>query len=277
MAIANTPTLSADTRIVPAVKVVFTGMTGWTTNHVFYVWRTSGGVTEAVRGANGVAMTSGDLTVYDYDAPFGVVSSYTGEARLAGVSDGVGPAATTTLTSSSIWIHDPLAPAVNLEIALTGTGNAVLGQGSFGSVKRGYEVVRTSVLGKARPVVQFYGQKAIEGLNFDIIATTIGSTALENILATSPILVRFPTEFHNLPARLNGTLEAVQEPLTWHTDAEDITRWKLVLDETEAQSLDIVFTVYSYSYWSARYATYTAASAVYGASTYDYAVNNPPA
>lgn len=270
----STPTLSAQYTIVPAVVVALTGLlaTGSVT-----VYRIADGTSEVVRNANNTAASS-SFTVVDYDAPIGIVVSYTAENfDASGVSQDVSPVATITLTSTSMWIHDPLAPANNAEIKLSGTYDVVLGANSFTQVTRGYDATITKVLGKTRPTMQFYGQKGYENLTFELITTVYGTAVVAALLATNPVLVRFPLNFKNLPTRINAFISASQEPLTWNLEDSPITLWSLKLDEVEPQSLGIVYSVFSYSYWSGKYATYTAASAVYGSNTYDYSVLNPPA
>jgi hypothetical protein len=269
----STPTLTANYSIVPAVQIALTGLlaTGTVT-----VYRIADGTSEVVRNASNVSASS-TFTVVDYDAPIGVVVTYTAENFDSSVvSQGVSSPATITLTSTSIWMHDPLAPANNVEIKLTGTSDVVLGANSFTRVARGYDIVTTKVLGKTRPTMQFYGLKGYENLTFELITTVYGTTDVMGLLATNPVLVRFPTNFPNLPTRINGALTAEQEPLTWMLENTPVTQFYLKLNEVEPQSLGIVYSIYSYSYWSGKYATYTAASAVYGSNTYDYSVLNPP-
>lgn len=273
----NTPVLTAGTNPIPNVKIVVSGLLA--AEKFIRIWRNCDGETELVRGAV-FAPCSGSFTIVDYDAPIGRLATYTAEGYAD--SNGTGPQgisspATITLTSTSIWVHDPIAPLVNAEIQLTGTGDLVLGKGSFAKVQRGYDVVRTQVLGRNKPIVQFYGQKAIQNLEFELITSEIGTNKAAALLATAPLMFRFPPSMKNLPSRISATLDAYQEPVTWHYESSPITTWKLVLNEVEAQSLAILFAVFPYSYWSARYATYSAASAVYGSGTYQYAIDNPPA
>jgi hypothetical protein len=49
----------------------------------------------------------------------------------------------------------------------------------------------------------------------------------------------------------------------------------LTLDEVEGQTLTVLVSFYSYSDYAAKYATYTAANAVYGSTDYTYVVRNP--
>jgi hypothetical protein len=134
------------------------------------------------------------------------------------------------------------------------------------------------VIGKSRPVLQFYGERALESVNFDVLTKPAGGDQMRDLLQTAPVLIRVPGALGNLPRLMYGVLEASQEPLDWHTSTTSpLTRWSVVYNETEAQSTSVIVTFYSYAYWQSKYATYTAANSAYGSSTYINAVRNPPA
>lgn len=242
------------------------------------IYRLVDGETSIVRNAKNVASSTA-FVINDFEAPFGKAVSYWATTSSGGVSVGTGEKATITVDPNQVWISDPLDLSNAMAINLSGDADAVLGAGSFAEIRKGYDYNRSSVLGKARPVLQFYGEKGIEGLQFEVITKSAGSDELKDLLSTSPILLRAPGELGNLPRLLYGVLEASQEPIDWHLASQTtpLTRWKVTLHETEPQSLDIVVTFYSYAYWQAKYASYDAANAVYSAGTYINAVRNPPA
>jgi hypothetical protein len=241
------------------------------------VYRLCDGETNIVRGAKNYTASSA-FTINDFEAPFGKAIQYWAVTSSSGTSLGIGEIATTTLNVNEIWVHDPLDLTNAIQIFLDGDNDATLGQGSFGQIARGYDYNRTSVLGKSRPVLQFYGEKAIENLQFQILAKAAANEELMNLLSVGPVLVRVPGALGNIPRLLYCALEASQEPIDWHVagQAAPLTRWSVTANEVEPQSLDIVITFYSYAYWQSRYSSYTAASTVYGASTYIDAVRNPP-
>lgn len=242
------------------------------------IYRLVDGETSIVRNAKSVASSTA-FVINDFEAPFGKAVSYWATTSSGGVSLGTGEKATITVDPNQVWISDPLDLSNSMAINLSGDADSVLAAGSFAEIRKGYDYNRSSVLGKARPVLQFYGEKGIEGLQFEVITKSAGSDELKDLLSTSPILLRAPGELGNLPRLLYGVLEASQEPIDWHLASQStpLTRWKVTLHETEPQSLDIVVTFYSYAYWQAKYASYDAANAVYSASTYINAVRNPPA
>lgn len=275
---AVAPVLTNKSVPVPSVEVYFSSL-GTGSPTTITVYRLADGVTEVVRTANMAPATTA-FTVTDYEVPFGVVSTYFCEVfNAAGTSLGVSPTATTTVDSDSVWIHDPLDLS-NILVVTPYASSASLGQDSFSNIERGYSFNSSSVIGKKKPILQFYGEKAIQGLGFDIITSTnVAFDAVSNLLSVAPVAIRTPVRFYNLPRVLYGVLQGSQEPLTWHlsTSDEPITRWALTVDETEAPGIDLVFSYYTYSYWQSRYATYTLANTAYGTGTYIDAVRNPPA
>lgn len=280
MATTPAPTVTSNTSPFPYTWISFSSIPTSASVTLIYVYRTANGVTEVIRNANGVTITgSASFSVQDFDVPFGVSVTYTGKLVIGGADQGLGPSTSITLNVNQLWITDPLDPTNSLGVDLTGSGSAVLGMNSFASVKRGYDVNKSYVLGKARPIVQFYGQKGIEGTEFEVLTTgTTATTAMGALLATSPVLIRPPVRMTNLPSQFYATLTAVQNPLTWRNETSNqVTNWVLQADEVEPQSLEVVFSLFSYAYWSARLATYTAANAIYGAGSYDTAVRTPPA
>lgn len=280
MATTPAPSLSSSLAPLPYVWVSFTSIPTSASATLIYVYRTANGVTEVIRNANGINITgSASFAVQDFDVPFGVAVTYTGKLVIAGVDQGLGTGSNITLDVNQLWISDPLDPTNAIGIDLTGSGAAVLGGDSFANISRGYDVSKSYVLGKQRPVVQFFGEKGIEGAEFEVLTTgSAASTELSALLGVSPVLIRPPVRMTNLPSQFYVTLQATQEPLTWRSETSDqLTRWVLKADEVEPSSVEIVFALFTYAYWSARYASYSAASAVYGAGSYDSAVRNPPA
>lgn len=275
---AVTPTLTNRSTPMPSVEVYFSSLGSGSPAYIT-VYRLADGETNIVRTANYTA-ASGSFTVTDYEAPFGVVISYYAEVfTSAGASLGVSPIATTTLAVDSVWIHDPLDLS-NYLVITPYASDATLGIESFSSIQRSYDFNVSSVIGKKKPIIQYYGEKAIQGLEFEVVTSTNAAfDQVEFLIQAAPVLVRTPAKFYNLPRLLYGVLRGSQEPLTWHLTSADqpINRWKLVLDETEQPGIALVFGYYTYTYWQSRYATYTLANAAYGTGTYINAVRNPPA
>jgi len=251
-----------------------------TTPDSLTVWRQADGLTEPVRNANAISANTSFL-VTDYEAPIGITVSYWVETFASGVSLGVSDTSTTTVNDARMWITDPLNPRNSMAIQLGGYGTATLGRNTFESIKRTYRFNKSVVLGKARPVMQFYGQKGIEGAHFEVLTHDAGDIAMENLISVAPVLIRVPAAMPNLPARLYGIMEPEQQPQSWRFEsANQLTLWSINFTETEPQSLSIVFSVYSYAYWAARYGSYAYVSlplATYNANTYLYSAQNPPA
>lgn len=272
------PALTNRTTPMPSVEIFFSSLGTGTPTRIT-VYRLADGETNIVRTANYTSVT-GPFTVIDFEVPLGVPVTYYSEVfNAAGTSLGVSATAVTTVDSDSIWIHDPLDLS-NFMIVTPYASTATLGQESFKEISRGYDFNASKVIGKKKPIIQYYGEKAIQGLQFEVItSSTANFDAMENLLTVAPVLVRTPARFYNLPRLLYGVLQGTQEPLTWHLTTQDTpySRWNLTLDETEQPGIALVFGYFSYSYWQSRYATYTLVNTAYGTGTYINAVRNPPA
>lgn len=110
------PTLTAYTTDNPWVEVFLAGgsVAVGTTRIRYY--RQSEGRTWLVRG--GVDVAPG-VAAQDFEAPFGVVSSYRAEQfDASGVSLGFTDTATITLNVTGTWVHNPLEPVTGLEVEL---------------------------------------------------------------------------------------------------------------------------------------------------------------
>lgn len=280
MATATTPTLATSVNPCPNVTVSFTSLPTSASATTITVWRVADGITEQVRNANGTVIT-GQTTfvVVDYEAPIGIPVVYYASMTIAGVAQGNGPTATTTINDSRFWISDPLNPANSLAIQTGGYGVATLGLHTFETVQRSYKYNRSMVIGQQRPVMQFYGQKGIEGAQFEVYTYGDTDNSMDNLLSVSPILIRVPSVMVNMPARLYGVMEATLQPQTWRIEASSpLNLWTITFNETAPQSLAVVFSVYSYAYWSTKYpGTYaTVTASVYGSNNYNYALLNQP-
>lgn len=278
MPTAPAPDLDVMTNPVPAVTIDLTDIPTSASVTTLTVLRSVDGTTETVRNASNIVITGNTaFSVIDFDAPFGLSISYTARLVIGGVDQGLSPASTITLNSDKIWITDPIDPASGVSISLDGSGTAFLGAESFQSVERSVDRSLVTVLGKKNPIQLYYGQKGITGLEFEVYTEGESTDKLDALLRSSPLLVRKTPNIPFLPAMLHGAIQATPEDVTWKTEAQPLTRWAMTLDETQPQSLDIVFAVFDYTYWNAAFDTYDDALAVYGAGTYETAKKNPPA
>lgn len=270
---ASAPTLTAKTNPVPGVEVYWSSLPAGTT--AMTVYRLTDGVRSVVRNADAVTV-SGSFAVVDYEAPLGASVTYSAETFISGVSDGISATASITIDSDVAWIQDPLDPNNSVSVSLGSGSNYMFGQNAFASIGRPTDVNKSKVLGRTRPVVQFYGRKGIEGLEVDVYVDNSMFGTFNDLLDVQPLLVRVPTRMPNLPRNLYVTISAVEEPVDWHsTDETNLTRFKLTMDEVEPQTLDITVNVFTYSRFEAKYATYTAAATVYNGQDYTYVQRNP--
>ena len=280
MPVATTPSLTAISTPCPAVQISFTGLTASSNPTKITVWRIADGLTEQVRNAVATDVT-GQTTfvVTDYEAPLGINTIYYASMTYSGVEQGNGPQASITVNDSRMWISDPLNPTNSTPVQLGGLATVTLGKNSFEQQKRLYKYNRSNVIGQQRPVMQFYGQKGIEGATFEIYTYGAGDNAIDNLTVVSPVLIRPPAAMLNLPARLYGVMEASFEPQTWRYESQPLNLWNITFNETAPQALGVVLSVYSYAYWSNRFpGTYASVTATtYGSNSYSYALLNPPA
>lgn len=269
---------------VPSVLVDVTSIPAYSGVKRITIYRIANNAQTIVRNANSIDISgSATFFIQDFDVPLGVPVQYKAYIRNnTGLNTNQ-----TTLTATyqasdaSIWITDPLNTSNFVKVATSGTGDAVLGQNSFTKVARSYEKNTSSVIGRSKPVLQFYGEKALTDLPLEIIAGPSASDQIEALLQTGHVLIRTNSRMVNLPRELYCTMTGEQEPLTWNLSGfdagSDLTKWTLTVDEVEAQTLDIVLALYSYDYWAGKYATYADAVTAYGTGTYLNAMKNPPA
>jgi hypothetical protein len=278
MPTAPAPDLDVMTTPVPAVTIDLTSIPTSTDQTFLTVLRSVDGSTEAVRNASSVDIT-GDtaFSVIDFDAPFGIGITYTARLVIGGVDQGLGPASIITLDSTQIFISDPIDPVNAIGISLDGSTGAFLGEDSFTSVERRSDRSLVNVLGKAKPIQLFYGQKGIVSLDFEVYTQGEDTLKMTELLRASPLLLRKTPNIPNLPFMLHGSIDGFPEDVDWKMSNQPITQWSMTLNETEPQSLDIVFGVFDYTYWNDAFDTYTEALAIYGAGTYEDAKKNPPA
>jgi hypothetical protein len=278
MPAAPAPTLTELTIPLPAVRINFDSIPTSASVTTFTVLRTVDGETSVVRNASNIVITGNTtFSIVDFDAPFGVPITYTGRLVFGTADQGLSPQTSITLNVNTIWITDPIDPLNYIEVSVDGQGTAFLGAESFQAVERVTDYQLVNVLGRKKPILLSYGQKGIIGMEVEIYTEGFDTVAMSQLLSVSPLLIRVPSSIPNVPRFLNGSLQGIQEDVTWKTSSlNPLTRWVLVFDETEPQSLDIFFQVFDYAYWSGFYATYTDVLADYGASTYQSAIDTPP-
>lgn len=270
---AGAPTLTAKTTPLPGVEVYWATLPAGT--DTISVYRLAEGDRVLVRNASAVP-ASGSFAIIDYEAPFGTPLSYSAETFIAGVSDGTSTTATITLDVADVWIQDPLNLNSAIKVSVTGGTDYTLAQDSFNSLTRASIINKSQVLGRAKPVAQFYGRKSLESLTLDVLADNQKFDVFNDLLDVQPLLIRTPASMRYLPRSLYATITAVEEPVDWYLSAgSDMSRFKLTLDEVEGQNLSIFVTLYTYAMYEAKYATYTAAATVYGSYDYTYVTRNP--
>lgn len=245
----------------------------------FTVWRTAAGRTFQVRDLAQVPTAAGGGTARDFEAPFGVESSYSAEFYdAAGVSLGFTPAATVTLPSlppNMVWWHDPLDPAASvLATALAGFGRAISrptdsagGQVPGRSVSLLFPGTRQGVKGVTLDCIT---RTRAAGLRFDQMLGAYDSGSLSVVcIRANPETWLPPTLFAFVGS---PTLQPVGET------GETVT-WGITGDECPPPVASVVTPLLEYTDFDAFYASYDAFDAAY--ATYldaerDYSVRVHP-
>lgn len=270
---AGAPTLTYKSTPIPSVEIYWSSFPAGT--DTISVYRLADGERVLVRNASAVA-ASGSFSITDYEAPFGTLLTYSAETFIAGVSDGTSATATITLDVSDVWIQDPLNLTSAVKVAVAGGSNFTLAKDSFNSLTRSSVINKSVVLGRSKPVVQFYGRKSLEGLTLDILADNSTFGVLNDLLDVQPLLIRTPASIGYLPRSLYCTVTAVEEPVDWSLSAgTEMSRFKLTVDEVEGQNLTVFVNLFTYTDYANKYATYNAAATVYGSFDYTYVTRNP--
>lgn len=270
---AGAPTLTYKASPLPSVEIYWSTLPAGTDS--ISVYRLAEGERVLVRNASAVS-ASGSFAIVDYEAPFGTPLVYSAETFIAGVSDGTSTTATITLDIAQIWIQDPLDLTSAVSVSVAGGTDYTLAKDSFNSLTRASVISRSKVLGRAKPVVQFYGRGALESLTLDIYADNNTYDTVNDLLDIQPLLIRTPISLGYLPRSLYCTVTAIEEPVDFqNTGNTGLSRFKLTVDEVEGQSLTVFVNLYTYSQFEAKYATYNAANTVYGSYDYTYVTRNP--
>lgn len=270
---ASAPVLTQVSLPVPGVEIYWSSLPAGTTS--ITVYRLAEGVSEVVRSGL-QASASGSFSITDFEAPLGTPIVYSAETYISGVSDGFSATSTITIDTEAIAIQDPLNPNNSVSVLLGSGGDFMLGTEAFSSISRPTQITKSMVIGRAKPVVQFYGRKGIEGLEFDVLVDNSQYGKFNDVLDTQPLLIRTPGRMGNLPRSLFVTIQAAELPLDWgDANGSGLTRFTLTADEVESQSRAIVVNVFTYAAYTAKYLTYTAAAAVYGGNDYTNLNRNP--
>lgn len=264
------PALALKSDPCPGVEVFFDSVDG--DAETITVWRVADGITEAVAGALR-QVVSGAFVVTDWQAPFGVVSSYVGEIFDSSGASIRSLPSTIQVDSSDVWFQSQADPSQAFTVELE--------EASLGEVRRERRTQQQWVAGVSLPYEQNWGLGGIQGLPFTVYTeSAVQAQAMRQLLASSPLLIRTPPRFVTLPRLLSASIkQPMHDPLDWQYGGAAIV-WVLTVDEVQPISKAILRPLVTWDDWTAAFPaddfTWNDVLAIYGAGTWIDAVRNPP-
>ena len=208
---APAPTIAVAALAVPSpgVQVTVTSMAAGA--DTVTVFRTvPGGSPVVVRGASRATVAGSSFTVADFEAPFGVLLTYTAITYdVAGGPSDESTGATITLASSAAWMSDPLTPSLAVQFVLSRAPDQVMDIDSDLQVP----------VGASRPLLDA-GPRQDGTYNLVIAACDDDARdAIRTVLKATPVvLLRLPDPTWDVPddyyaigplkvARMSGLLQ----------------------------------------------------------------------
>lgn len=266
----DAPTLTEKTTPGPGVEVFIESIDSDAVTAT--AWRVADGVREEVRGAKRVAV-SGDFLATDWEVPFGVESTYVVEIFDEDGASILGASAAITVTSDEVWISSQVDAGMVFTV--------VLEAASFAEVSRTRRVEQVFVPGLSRPFEQNWGLGGISGLPFTVYTDTVEQAlSLQELLQSSPLLIRTPPSFTTLPRLLSASIkQPISNPLDQQYGGNAIV-WTLTVDEVQPVNKAILRPLVTWGDWEDAFPaddyTWGDVLAIYGAGTWTDAMRNPP-
>lgn len=230
------------------------------------VTRNSDGEIMPVLDANNVAH-AGQLTVVDYLAPGGTVT-YQAQVFSDTDSSPLGAAASVTVPIKDVWIQDPLDPASAVTVELRGT--------ALQGVSRQLDMETLDILGRARPIIQTFGAKAIDDLPFQFLTTTAEqASAVRKLIQGAPLAVRTPAGglFADIPRLLFCAIQAKCAWTGWIYN-QDSRDWDATATEVASQTIGVQIHPVSWQTYLDAYSIWQDTYDVY--QSWNDSILNPP-
>lgn len=257
---APTLTPATDANPSPRVEVLISPMP--TDARTVSIWRSYGGVIEAVRGAVN-ATCSGDFLVTDYEAPLGQAIIYSCQTfDSAGTPSPLSdPSASVTLDVADVWLSDPLDPSTSMAWPVKRGGDLFLRLGSFTGQQYLADQTVVGILGSSLPIGMGGVRQAVSQLPI-VLATQTASAAVavKALLARSPLCMRVPPS-----VVLLDPVAYVQTPSVVPSVFPDGVRieWTLALTAVRAPGLNVVIPTRTYDDLLAEASTYDELAQLY--------------
>lgn len=261
----------------PRVEVTVDGLSTGTT--VFNVWRTADGVRKVVRGARNRSTVGSDFLV-DYEAPLGrsilyEVEVVSGVEYLAPVTN-----ASTTLTSATWWIQDPLVPSSAIPLAVSSQDSAIpcLTAAAVKALEYSADVTIIPILGSPEPVALMGGRQLAGNVDFSMFTRAAeATTTLRNLIQQTPLLLVRTNGVRNdgVPALAYFvSAKPVEQPVTVAFGGT-LTNWQLQGDLVAAPSLNVLIPIWTYGDVQALWATYQQAQTTLAGKLYLDVLKSP--
>lgn len=261
----------------PRVEVTISDVTP--TDNVVNVWRTADGKRQAVRGARKWTVNGSNFIV-DYEAPLGRSVAYDVEVT-SGLNNGAGVTQqTTTVTSSTWWIQDPLIPssAIALNVSKQDSSKPYLTAAAVKGLEYAAGVNIIPILGSPEPVA-LMGQRSIAAnVDFSMFTNTASvTTQLRNLLQQTPLLLVRSNGVRNdgVPGlAYYAAAKPVEHPVTVPFGGT-LTHWQLTGDFVAAPTMNVLVPIWTYQAWDALWPTYQAMLTALSGKTYLDVLKSP--
>lgn len=261
----------------PRVEVTISDVTP--TDNVINVWRTADGKRQAVRGARKWTVNGSNFVV-DYEAPLGRSVAYDVEVT-SGLNYGAGiTQQSTTVTSATWWIQDPLVPssAIAVDVSKQDSSKPYLTAAAVKSLEYAAGVNIIPVLGSTQPVALMGQRLAASGVDFSMFTNTATvTTQLRNLLQQTPLLLVRSNGVRNngVPGlAYYAAAKPVEHPVTVGFGGT-LTNWALSGDLVAAPTMNVLVPVWTYGNVAALWATYQQAQTALAAKTYLDVLKSP--
>jgi hypothetical protein len=254
----------------PRVEVTISDVTP--TDNVVNVWRTADGKRQAVRGARKWTVNGSNFVV-DYEVPLGRTAAYDLEIT-SGLNRGAGVTEqTTSVTSSTWWIQDPLVPssAIAVNVSKQDSSLPYLTAAAVTALEYAAGMTIVPILGSSEPVA-LMGQRSIPAeVNFSMFTNAASvTTQLRNLIQQTPLLLLRPngTRNNGVPGlAYYSSMRPIEHPITVAFGGT-LTNWEMKGDLVAAPSMNVLVPIWTYGTVSALWATYQAAQTAHAGGSY---------
>jgi hypothetical protein len=223
---------------------------------------------------------NGSNFIVDYEAPLGRTVAYDVEVT-SGLNNGVGVTQQTTTVTSSTWcIQDPLVPssAIAVDVSKQDSSAPYLTAAAVKTLEYAAGVNIIPILGSSDPVALMGQRLAAAGVDFSMFTNTASvTTQLRNLLQQTPLLLVRSNGVRNngIPGlAYYAAAKPVEHPVTVAFGGT-LTNWQLQGDLVAAPTMNVLVPVWTYGTVAALWGTYQAAQTALASKTYLDVLKSP--